>query len=90
MGQLVPTLKGSVVTVKECFVMLHAYLLQSNDFSDLLLGTEVGHGKVAVVCFCVGVFLFHLCEENGEVPLHSNSCTMLLSIKCIKDLSISC
>lgn len=38
-----PALQGSVVTVKECFVMLHAYLSQSNDFSDLLLSTEVGH-----------------------------------------------
>lgn len=41
MGQLVPTLKGSVVTVKQCLVMLRAYLSQSNDFSDLLLDMEV-------------------------------------------------
>lgn len=38
-----PALQGSVVTVREYFVMLHAYLSQSNDFSDLLLSTEVGH-----------------------------------------------
>ena len=35
-------------------------------------------------------FLFHLCKENRDVPLHSNSCTMLFSIKCITDLSIPC
>lgn len=42
MGQLVPALKGSKVTVKECFIMLHAYLSQSSDFPDLL-DIEVGH-----------------------------------------------
>lgn len=42
MGQPVPALKGSVVTVKEHFVMLHAYVSQSNDFPDLL-DIEAGH-----------------------------------------------
>lgn len=44
-------------------------------------------------CSCVVLyrdFLCHLCKENREVPLRSNSCTMLLSIKRIKDLSIPC
>lgn len=44
-------------------------------------------------CSCVvwyRDFLFHLCKENREGPRLSNSCTMLLGIKCIKDLSIPC
>lgn len=43
MGQLVPAVKGTMVTVKEYFVMLHAYVSQSNDFPDLPLDIEVGH-----------------------------------------------
>lgn len=60
-----PALQGSVVTVREYFVVLHAYLSQSNDFSDLLLSTEVGHWKVVVV-FVYKDFLFTSARKTNK------------------------
>lgn len=58
--------KGNVVTVKECFVMLHAYLSQSNVFSELLLDTEVGRWKVVVVWFCIRIYCFTVARKPGK------------------------